>query len=263
LYFNFNKSFSDGTNEVTTFQVTAAATVEGDAVVTLNGVDHSVPVTIASINDTAAELAESINAINGYSAVAATDTVTVTADLPEDQTDASFAAGTATTMAVTVVTTVDGVDGTAANAQLTISEKEDYLARYYVTGKKTRLNMDFSVRATVPSTVADLTITKTLGFAGQGTGYQVRNLEEYLLGNRQDTFRGAGYPHNFEEHYDSILTDQYFLIEIGYFDTGRNDPMKSDKQITIASNSKAAANAMIASINTALTNVGVSITALV
>ena len=249
----FTKSFSDGLQEQSTLQITAAATVEGECVVTLNGEDFVLPVSISSINNTATELAVNISGIEGYTATATTDTVTIVSDLPGIESDLAFAADS---LAATAVTTVDGTTGTAANAQLTISEKEDWLAAYYVTGKKDRLNMDFTVQAKFETKP---TITKNVGDTGHGTGYHVRNMEYYFKGNRGDTMRGMGYPNNFEQSYDSVLTDEYFLIELGYFSEGRDDAMKSKKQLTIALPSKAAANTMIAELNTALTNTSFSV----
>lgn len=261
LYLDFIKSASDGDQETATFEVTANPTAEGFCTVTLNGTAYSVPMTISTdgtFADAAAELALGINAIPGYSATASTATVTVVSDLPGVETDASFAAGTATSMACTVTTTQQGTAGTIATAaQLTIREKDDYLSTYYNTGKKDRLNLVFEVL----TNQSDLTITSNTSFSGIGTGYEVRNLEYYFLGNRGDTFRGMGYPHNFDVTYDSSLTGIYYLIELEYNDEGRDDPMKSKKQLTIACPSKAVANTLIGQINTALTNVAVAITA--
>lgn len=139
--------------------------------------------------------------------------------------------------------------GTGTTAALVITEK-NWLPSYYVTGKKDKLVMPFRVEARFDEVP---TITVVEGNKGVGTGYEVRNLEYYLLGNRQDTFRGMGYPHNFDVEYDSSLTTLYNLIEIGYYDEGRDDPMKSKKQLTIAIPGDAAAvNPFITRINTAL-----------
>lgn len=139
--------------------------------------------------------------------------------------------------------------GTGATAALVVTEK-DWLPSYYVTGKKDKLVMPFRVEARFNETP---TFTVVEGSKGVGTGYEVRNMEYYLLGNIQDTFRGMGYPHNFDVEYDSSLTTQYNLIEIGYYDEGRDDPMKSKKQVTIAIPGDAAAvNPFIARINSAL-----------
>ena len=145
--------------------------------------------------------------------------------------------------------------GTGAGAALVITEK-NWLPQYYVTGKKTRTQLDFRVEVRFPGDTLP-TVTQSVGVEGIGTGYQVRNMEYYLLGNRQDTFRGAGYPHNFEESYDSDVTKSYHLLEIGYYDESRDDPMKSKKQITIAIEALADMNLLIAEVNKSLLAQGI------
>jgi hypothetical protein len=258
---DFIKSNSDAAKETATFTVTTDASAEGECIVTLDGEAYSLPVSIGASNTLAAEeLALNINGIEGYNATSASAVVTVVADIPGVQANASFAAGTATSMACTVATSVQGTAGTDANAQLTIQEKTDWLADYYVTGKKDRLNMDFTVQAQF---ITPPTIDKNVGDPGHGTGYHVRNMEYYFQGNRGDSMRGAGYPNNFEHTYASVLEDEYFLIELAYFSEGRDDPMKSKKQLTFALPSKSAANKFIADINTSLANTSFSITSFV
>lgn len=152
--------------------------------------------------------------------------------------------------------------GTGASAALVITEDTSWLAKYYVTGKKTRLFQNFTIDAYFPTAP---TVTKVQGTEGQGTGYHARNLEEYFLGNRQDSFRGAGYPHNFEAEYDTVLTADYYTLEIEYYDEGRDDPMKSKKQLTILVEGSAitAVNALMAQLTTALTTRGIAFTPLV
>lgn len=152
--------------------------------------------------------------------------------------------------------------GTGASAALVITEKIDWLTKSYVTGKKTRLSQDFTVDAYFPT---EPTTVKVLGNEGQLTGYHARNLEEYFLGNRGDSFRGAGYPHNFEQTYDTVLANDYYGIEIEYYDEGRDDPMKSKKQLTILVDATAitAVNALMAQLTTALTTRGIAFTPLV
>lgn len=158
-----------------------------------------------------------------------------------------------------------GTDGTAA---IVITEKA-WEADYYVTNKKTRLQLEWEVVCSVidDNTVDPTVAVTTAGTLGKGTGYQVRNLEAYLLGNVQDSYRGIGYPHNFEAEYDSSLTGTYNLIELEYFDESRDDPKKSKKQLTIvipytnlAGNS--VTNLVITEINKALNSSPLSITAL-
>ncbi len=146
--------------------------------------------------------------------------------------------------------------GAGANATLTIAEKLTAVNDYYVVGRKDNLNMNFVVTPEFPELP---TVTVTAGNPGIGTGHQVANMEYYYLGNRGDTFRGMGYPHNFVAKYDTDVTKNYHLIEIGYWDEGRDDPMKSKKQMTIACETEAVATALATSLNTALTNSGFAV----
>jgi hypothetical protein len=253
----FIKSYSDGTAEETTITVDAVATSSGTATITLNDEEFTLEVTPeATVEEQAEELSFALSEINGYTVSVAGDTITIVSDTAEDESDASFSTGSIDDLAVTVVTTENGVDGTSANAEIIIKEKSSWLSNYYVTGKKDRLWCNFTVQANFTT---EPTIVKNVGDSGHGTGYHVRNMEYYFKGNRADTFRGAGYPVNFEEIYDSVLTDEYSIIELAYFDEGRDDPMKSKKQLTIAIPNLTEANTVIGAINTALTNVGYSL----
>ena len=135
--------------------------------------------------------------------------------------------------------------------QIRVTENPNLIENYYVTGRKDRLDFDFKIGAYFP--VLAPVVAVTPGTQGVGTGFQTRNMEYYYRGNRQDTFRQLGYPHNFEPVYDTNVNTSYHYIEIGYYDEGRDDPMKGKKHITLAIPDAADANAIIADINTALT----------
>ncbi len=117
-----------GKAETTTIQVTVAATASGDCVVTLNGVAHDVPITVSqgssTVGQNAAQIAFYIDALEGYSAAAVTDTVTITADATGLQTDATFAAGDATDIAATVVVTQQGVASAVGTLKVLLTYDE-------------------------------------------------------------------------------------------------------------------------------------------
>lgn len=141
--------------------------------------------------------------------------------------------------------------GAAATAALVITEKSDWLNEGYVVGKMTRTNLDFYVDAkfeTLP------TITRVASAPGIGDGYNVVDMEYYLKGERNDFYRGLGYPHNLENAYDATVAENYHIIELGYFDEGRDEAKKSKKQITIVMPvaEKIAMNVMIGNLNTIL-----------
>lgn len=254
----FLKTTTDGTSEVFTLTVTTAATSAGNVTLTLDEVDWSIPVTIgANVTATATEIANYVqNRIPGYTASNAAGVITVTSTKGLAETNATFAAGGTGTVAAVAVTT-PGVSGT--DFAITVLENPNFLETYYITARKDRLQFNFKFNSYFNTPA---TLTSVAGNGGSGTGYQVRNLEYYSQGNRQDTFRDLGYPHVFETDYVSNLNGQYNLIEIGYYDEGRDDPLKSKKQFTIAIEDQAQANLIIAQINSALTNSPLSIATL-
>ena len=83
-------------------------------------------------------------------------------------------------------------------------------------------------------------------------------MERFLLGERGDTYRESGYPFNIVgPGLNSSASSSYNLVEISYFDEGRDEAKKSKKQLTVAlpftnlaGNSKI--NAVIADLNTIL-----------
>ena len=98
----------------------------------------------------------------------------------------------------------------------------------------------------------------TAAFSGKGTGFQVVEMEHFLLGERGDTQRLNGYPYNLPQVGKfADAASSYNIIEISYFDEGRDEAKKSKKSLTIAvpfttlgANSKI--NSVIADLNTIL-----------
>lgn len=114
-------TFTDpGVVEEFTLQITAAPTDAGVATISLNGVSNDLAVVAGSVNDTATAIAALIDAIDGYSAAAVGDTITVTADEAGAQTDAVFNAGTVPDLAGTVTVTQQGVAPATGTAKVRI-----------------------------------------------------------------------------------------------------------------------------------------------
>ena len=119
--------------------------------------------------------------------------------------------------------------GSTTTAVLVITEKAQAdFDKDKRTRKQTHFNVNISGLSTAP------VITKTGGFPGVGTSEQVQDMEFYLMGERGDFYRGAGYPHNFDQSYQAVAGTNYNLIEIAYFDEGRDEAKKSKKQVTLA-----------------------------
>jgi len=145
--------------------------------------------------------------------------------------------------------------GTGAGAALVITEKVEWKQGFNGDQLSNHV-LDYSVEAfftTAP------TITATaVSSAGKGTGYQVVEMEQYLLGERGDFYRKAGYPHNLSgavKPYSSV-SGEYDIIEIAYSSEGRDEAKKSKKGLTLAMPTAAVPNAnvngLVADLNTIL-----------
>lgn len=144
--------------------------------------------------------------------------------------------------------------GTGATAALLVTGKA------YTTGfdgdKRTKIYDDFSVDISC-ETYPTVAVT-TAANPGVGTGYQVLEMEHYLLGERGDFYREMGYPHNIAgPGLNASAASSYNFVEISYYDEGRDEAKKSKKTLTIASvftnlAGNAALNTLIADLNTIL-----------
>jgi hypothetical protein len=135
--------------------------------------------------------------------------------------------------------------GSGASAALVIEGKID--DANFDGNKFTRVFTQFTadMRATTYPTV---TLTEA-GTKGKGTGYQVVRSEFELLGERGDTMRLGAYPHNIAgPALVATPGGSYDLVEITYFDEGRDEAKKSNKQLTIAMPTAAIPNANVNSL---------------
>jgi len=143
--------------------------------------------------------------------------------------------------------------GSTTTAALVVTGKLD--AAGFDGDKKIKVYDDFSVDISC-TTYPTVTITQAFS-AGVGTGYQVVEMEYYLLGERGDAYRLNGYPNNIVgPGLASVASGSYDIIEISYFDEGRDEAKKSKKNLTIALPTAAVPNAnvngVIADLNTIL-----------
>ena len=135
--------------------------------------------------------------------------------------------------------------GSGASAALTVEGK---LYDVNFDGdKRIKIYNDFNVDISC-DTYPTVTVT-TEAFAGSGTGYQVVEMERFLLAERGDSYRTNGYPHNIVG--PALISDvdgTYDIVEISYFDEGRNEAKKSKKTLTIAMPTAAVPNAEVNSL---------------
>ena len=99
----------------------------------------------------------------------------------------------------------------------------------FVTGKKQGLPLEFVVSNNFGG-VQEVTNR----VINPGSGRAIRDLEYFCKGNVGDSYRGAGYPHDFEQWFDSSLNKQYCLVHIGFWFEGLNHAVqKSEKEIIV------------------------------
>lgn len=140
--------------------------------------------------------------------------------------------------------------GTGATAELVVAEKADWLSNYD-PDKMTRKSIDFTVDIKCES--YPRVIVSQEQSEGSGTGLQVTEMEYFLLGERGDTLRLNAYPHNITgPGLASTIDGEYDLIEISYYDEGRDEAKKSKKNLTIAVLDGGDIDGLIADLNTIL-----------
>lgn len=143
--------------------------------------------------------------------------------------------------------------GSGANAALVVTGKEQGAG--FDGNKKTKVYDDFTVDiscTTYPTVAVTAAPSK-----GVGTGYQVMEMEHFLLGERGDVYRQGGYPHNIVgPALVSTAAGTYDIVEISYYDEGRDEAKKSKKTLTIvqptAGIPNANVNSVIGDLNTIL-----------
>lgn len=119
---------------------------------------------------------------------------------------------------------------------LTIAEK-DWILDGYVPGLKTfdQLMWNAEIESASDTALAGITKTATLPTYAKGAGYQMIELERYLVGHRGAEF---GEPHvttAFRREYECSTDETYYCLDLKYYDVSRNDPYQSDKMLTLVS----------------------------
>ncbi len=104
-------------------------------------------------------------------------------------------------------------------------------------------------------TVTDKTpakATAVVGSTGIGNGKKIADLEWFCMGERGDQYRQIGWPNNIDTKYLVDPTKQYNVLEVhfAFTDEGVNS-YRSEKDITIVSESADVINALVKAINTA------------
>lgn len=95
-----------------------------------------------------------------------------------------------------------------------------------------------------------VTVTREEDFL-TGNGQNIADMEYFFMGSRADLYRGVNWPNNIETTYLVDPTKEYHTLQIhfAFTDTGVA-VQKSEKDITIVSDSDAVINALVTALNT-------------
>lgn len=126
---------------------------------------------------------------------------------------------------------------------LTVAEK-DWILTDYKTGLKTldQVLWNFEVQ-TADSEASNVTKAETAQVFPEGQGYQMRELERYLVGHRAE-FDLKDRTLEFDRAYDTVISSTYYTIDLKYHDVSIRDPKLSDKMLTIVADNLTAINAI-------------------
>lgn len=128
---------------------------------------------------------------------------------------------------------------------LTITEK-DWILDGFAAGLKTFDQLMWNAEIITASDLAKDGITKTATapvFA-TGQGYQMVELERYLVAHRGAEFGFPDVTTAFAREFETKVTEEYYAIDMKYFDVSRNDSYQSDKMIIFVSSELEAINAL-------------------
>lgn len=93
-----------------------------------------------------------------------------------------------------------------------------------------------------------LTITNVGKVTSAGEGKNIRRLEVFTKGHTGDFYRGVGYPNNFDTTYDSVVTTNYYVVNVEFQksmeDVNSVSGHPSQKVLQIACSTSGAATAV-------------------
>lgn len=233
----------------------AAGSVDG---ITVGGVeimsgsvafDTSLTITVAAV---AANINANVSVPN-YTATAAVGVLTITSVDPGVV--AETVVSDTTTMGSTDVnvgtesagTSTDTADSNkyfkigAVAGVITITEK-DWILEDFRVGLRSYDQLLWNVELQgVDAVTANITKTETAPVFATGQGYQMMELERFLVGHRAE-FETKDHTLSFGRDYDTSTASSYYMIDLKWFDTSRDDPKHSEKMLTIVTTTVADAN---------------------
>ena len=143
------------------------------------------------------------------------------------------------------------IQGLVANLNANFSKEvgANASSNPYLSFVSSGLDFTVDISSTTYPTVGN-TVSQS---PGKGTGYQIQEMEFYLLGARGDTYREGGYPHNIVgPGLVSTSDGSYNVVEISYWNEGRDEAKKSKQAITLAFLDDDTAGGSNADVNTSV-----------
>lgn len=123
-----------------------------------------------------------------------------------------------------------------AGSTLTITEK-DWILDEFRVGLRTHDQLMFNFELQSASAQDNISKGGTAPTYAKGQGYQIIELERFLVGHRAETTDYLDSTLGFGRKYDTDITAQYYVLDMKYFDVSRDSEKHSDKMLTIVSTS--------------------------
>lgn len=116
---------------------------------------------------------------------------------------------------------------------LTVTEK-DWILEDFRVGLRTFDQLMFNFEIQSGSEQDNISKTQTAPVYAKGQGYQMIELERFLVGHRAE-FETLDATLSFGRKYDCDIAASYFALDMKYFDTSRDSEKHSDKMLTLVS----------------------------
>lgn len=214
---------------------------------------------------TAANVAANINANNSepnYTASASGAVITIQSLNAGVEDNGLVVTSTATTITTTDANLSGGTDGLksetnkyfqieASDSNLYVMEK-DWILEDFRVGLRTHDQLMWNFELVSPDDTEDDKISKSedAPVFAKGQGYQIIELERFLVGHRAETTDFLDSTLGFGRDYDTNINSEYYVMDLKYFDRSRDDEKRSEKMLTIVSTDKAVLNTIGNAIET-------------
>lgn len=141
------------------------------------------------------------------------------------------------------ITTATGITIVEKEQDWVLGTKEQTPVYFEVYGSPVTVAGDEVIWANVVDTDSGITINN---------GKKIADLEYFCMGERGDIYRGVGFPNIIPTKYLVDPSKSYYVFDVHYAFVGDNEsPQKSERDLTIVSDSKTVLNSIVTAFNTA------------